>query len=57
MIAAGHSMKEIGRDLGISPKTVDNHIQHLYAKIGVKTRVGAALFAVEHGIAMPSGDL
>ena len=51
LIAAGRSMKEIGRILGISPKTVDNHIQHLYAKIKVKTRVGAALFAVEHGIA------
>jgi HD-GYP domain-containing protein (c-di-GMP phosphodiesterase class II) len=51
LIAAGRSMKEIGRILGISPKTVDNHIQHLYAKIEVKTRVGAALFAVEHGIA------
>jgi HD-GYP domain-containing protein (c-di-GMP phosphodiesterase class II) len=51
LIASGRSMKEIGRILGIAPKTVDNHIQHLYAKIEVKTRVGAALFAVEHGIA------
>jgi len=38
LIAAGRSTKEIGRILGIAPKTVDNHIQHLYAKIEVKTR-------------------
>ncbi|MEX2127758.1 MAG: HD domain-containing phosphohydrolase [Xanthobacteraceae bacterium] len=51
LIARGQSMKEIARSLGISPKTVDNHIQHLYAKIAVKTRAGATLFAIEHGLA------
>jgi HD-GYP domain-containing protein (c-di-GMP phosphodiesterase class II)/DNA-binding CsgD family transcriptional regulator len=49
-LAAGRSMKEIGRHLGISPKTVDNHIQNIYGKIAVKTRAGATLFAIEHGI-------
>ena len=44
----GYSWKEIARRLGISPKTVDNHLQNLYAKIGVTTRAGAALFAIEH---------
>jgi len=43
-------MKEIARSLGISPKTTDNHIQNLYAKIGVRTRAGATLFAIEHGL-------
>jgi HD-GYP domain-containing protein (c-di-GMP phosphodiesterase class II) len=50
-IARGQSMKEIARALGISPKTVDNHTQSIYAKIGVKTRGGATLFAIEHGLA------
>ena len=50
LVARGGSMKEIGRALGISPKTVDNHIQHIYPKIAVKTRAGAVLFAIEHGI-------
>jgi HD-GYP domain-containing protein (c-di-GMP phosphodiesterase class II) len=49
-IARGQSMKEIARALGISPKTVDNHTQSVYAKIGVKTRGGATLFAIEHGL-------
>lgn len=51
LIARGQSMKEIGRALGISPKTVDNHLQRLYPKIEVKTRAGATLFAIEHGLA------
>ena len=50
LVARGGSMKEVGRALGISPKTVDNHIQHIYPKIEVKTRAGAVLFAIEHGI-------
>jgi HD-GYP domain-containing protein (c-di-GMP phosphodiesterase class II) len=54
LIARGQSMKEIARNLGISPKTVDNHIQHLYAKIEVRTRAGATLFAIERGLTEPT---
>ncbi|MBI2376995.1 MAG: HD domain-containing protein [Deltaproteobacteria bacterium] len=50
LVTRGQTMKEIGAALGISPKTVDNHLQSLYAKIGVKTRAGATLFAVENGL-------
>ncbi len=54
-LARGTTTKEIGQDLGLSPKTVDNHIQSIYAKIGVKTRGGATMFAMEHGLLRP-GD-
>ena len=50
LVATGLSMKEVGERLGISPKTVDNHLQNLYPKIEVKTRAGATLFAIEHGL-------
>ena len=43
----------IARDLGLSPKTVDNHIQSIYSKLGVKTRGGATLFALERGLLQP----
>jgi HD-GYP domain-containing protein (c-di-GMP phosphodiesterase class II) len=49
-VALGSSMREIARALGISPKTVDGHLQRIYPKIGVQTRSGAALYAVEHGL-------
>lgn len=51
LISGGRSTKEVARDLGISPKTADNHIQSIYAKIGVTTRAGAVLFAIERGLA------
>ena len=53
LLVRGGTMKEIGRDLDLSPKTIDNHIQSIYAKIGVNTRGGATLFAMEHGLLRP----
>jgi HD-GYP domain-containing protein (c-di-GMP phosphodiesterase class II) len=50
LVVRGQSMKEMARALGISPKTVDNHLQSIYGKLGVRTRAGATLFAIEHGI-------
>ncbi len=50
LVARGQSMREIAAALTVSPKTVDNHIQHIYAKIGVSTRSGATLFAMENNL-------
>jgi HD-GYP domain-containing protein (c-di-GMP phosphodiesterase class II) len=50
LIASGLTAKEAARRLEISPKTADNHIQNLYSKIGVTTRAGAALYALEQGL-------
>lgn len=50
LVARGLSIKEIAHQLIIAPKTVDNHIQHIYAKIGVTTRAGATLFAMENSL-------
>lgn len=53
LLARGHSMKQIASRLVISEKTVDNHIQHIYIKIGVSTRAGATLFAMEQNLVAP----
>ena len=34
----------------ISPKTVANHVEHIYTKVGVSNRAGAAWFATQHGL-------
>ncbi len=46
----GMSNREIAEQLVVSPKTVGHHIQHIYDKICVSTRVGATLFALQHGL-------
>jgi HD-GYP domain-containing protein (c-di-GMP phosphodiesterase class II) len=50
LLARGNSMKQVAARLTISDKTVDNHIQHIYIKIGVSTRAGATLFAMEQNL-------
>jgi len=50
LIARGHSKRQVASLLIISEKTVDNHVQHIYNKIGVSTRAGATLFATEHDL-------
>jgi len=50
LLAKESTNKQIARELHISPKTVGHHIQHIYNKINVSTRAGAAMFAMEHGL-------
>ena len=50
LLARGRSNKEAARELGVSPKTVGTHVEHIYAKAGVTTRAGATLFAMEHNL-------
>ncbi|MGO4680383.1 HD domain-containing phosphohydrolase [Microbacterium sp. 2MCAF23] len=49
LVAQGRSNREIAAVLTLSEKTVRNHVEHTYAKIGVANRVGASLFAIDHG--------
>ncbi|HUZ53429.1 MAG TPA: HD domain-containing phosphohydrolase [Streptosporangiaceae bacterium] len=53
LVARGLATKQVARQLGISPKTCDHHIQSVYGKVGVSTRAGATLFALEHGLVSP----
>jgi len=48
LIASGKSNKEIARKLGITEATVKVHNKNLFKKLGLKSRVEAAMWAVEH---------
>lgn len=50
MVALGCSSRVVADELVISEKTVRNHLEHIYAKVGVTNRVSASLFALQHGI-------
>lgn len=50
LIGRGLRTKQIARQLDISPKTVDRHIQNSYRKIGVSSRAAATLYATEKGL-------
>jgi two-component system nitrate/nitrite response regulator NarL len=48
MIAGGNSNKMIGRKLGITEGTVKVHVKNLLHKLGLRSRVEAAVWAMSH---------
>jgi DNA-binding NarL/FixJ family response regulator len=50
IIAKGKTNQEIAMILGISEKTVERHIQGIYSKLGVVSRVEAAVTFVRSGL-------
>jgi HD-GYP domain-containing protein (c-di-GMP phosphodiesterase class II) len=50
LLARGLANKEIARRLNLSPKTVSNHLEHVYTKVGVQSRAAATLYATQHGL-------
>ena len=45
-IARGKSNRDIGEILSLSPRTVNKHLEQVYAKLGVENRASAAALAV-----------
>lgn len=50
LVAAGHDNRQIAEQLYLSPSTVKNHVSSILEKLGVKTRVQAAVRASRAGI-------
>jgi HD-GYP domain-containing protein (c-di-GMP phosphodiesterase class II)/DNA-binding CsgD family transcriptional regulator len=54
-LAAGRTKRQIAAELVISQSTVHTHTVHIYAKCGVSTRAGLAMFAMRHGLLARTG--
>jgi DNA-binding NarL/FixJ family response regulator len=46
-IARGKANRDIGEILGLSPRTVNKHLEQVYAKLGVENRASAAVRAMQ----------
>ncbi|MFW2380481.1 MAG: response regulator [Acidimicrobiales bacterium] len=49
-VARGHTYREIGEDLFISPKTVENHVRNILKKLHLSRKQELIRYAVEHNI-------
>jgi HD-GYP domain-containing protein (c-di-GMP phosphodiesterase class II) len=56
LVAGGRSNRDVAAALSISPRTAEHHVQNIYGKIGISTRAGAAMFAMEHGLLRDRAD-
>lgn len=50
LLARGSSRRQVAETLFLSEHTVRHHVEHIYDKLGVSTRVAVALFAIEHDL-------
>lgn len=50
LVCRGLTNAQIAKQLVISRRTAEHHVQHIYAKIGHSTRAAATLFAIEHDL-------
>lgn len=57
LVARGATNKDVARSLGITAKTVAHHVAHAYAKTGCRSRAGATLFALDHGLVGPGSTI
>jgi DNA-binding CsgD family transcriptional regulator len=50
LLALGKANKEIAAELGISPRTVQTHIEHIFDKVGERSRAAATRWLVERSV-------
>jgi two-component system nitrate/nitrite response regulator NarL len=55
-LAMGESNKEIARRLDLAESTVKIHVQNIFKKLNMSSRVQVALYAVEHGYGQAKGS-
>jgi DNA-binding NarL/FixJ family response regulator len=48
LLAAGHSNRELGELLYISPATAARHVANIYSKLGVDSRAQATTYAHQY---------
>ena len=53
LLARGHANSEIARDLVVSHATVKTHVRNVLAKLDLRDRVHAVVFAYESGLVRP----
>ena len=49
-LSEGKSSKAIGKELGISSKTIENYKQNIRNKLGISNTVGLIKYAIRSGI-------
>jgi two-component system nitrate/nitrite response regulator NarL len=56
-LLAGQTNKAIAADMCISEKTVEFHLDKIYTKIGMRTRMLAGMWAMQQGIRVKTREI
>ena len=50
LVAEGLTNAQVAKELYLSPRTVQRHLNSVYHKLGISSRAAATRFAAEHGL-------
>lgn len=56
LVLVGYTNKAIAAEIFISEKTVEFHLEKIYTKIGVRTRLMAGIWALQQGILLETRE-
>ena len=56
LVGLGYKAREISVELGIATKTVENHKQRIFSKLGVQNQAHAVSIAVRAGLIRPFSE-
>ena len=56
LVIAGYTNKAIAAAIYISEKTVEFHLDNIYTKIGVRTRLMASVWAIQQGVGIETRE-
>jgi len=56
LIATGATNREIAEQLFVSEGTVKNHVSNILSRLGLRDRIQAAIFAIEHNLVQRPND-
>ena len=54
LISRGLTNRTIAREIGIAPRTADQHVHNILVKVGARSRAEAVRYALEHELAAPT---
>jgi DNA-binding CsgD family transcriptional regulator len=57
LVLAGQTNKAIAAEIFISEKTVEFHLDNIYTKIGVRTRLMASVWALQQGLLVETREI
>ena len=57
LVIAGYTNKAIAAKIFISEKTVEFHLDNIYKKIGVQTRLMAGIWALQRGLLVETREI
>jgi DNA-binding NarL/FixJ family response regulator len=57
LVIIGKTNKAIACEIYISEKTVEFHLDNIYTKIGLRTRMLAGVWAIQHGLQVETSGI